>query len=80
MEKSKAGKKVKAVVAEKVKNNLNEFTKEKLNEDCTKTTKIIDKLQKEIDNVDILVNSNKLKIEELKERIKLLDELKKQVF
>lgn len=79
MEKSKAEKKVKAVV-EKVKNNLNEFTKEKLQEDYQKTTKMIEKLQKSIDNVEIEKNANKLKIEELNERIKLLDELKKQVF
>lgn len=82
MEKKDKPKKVllkkKKTVVEEVKNNLNDFTKEKLKEDHQKTTRMIDKLQNEIDNVDVLVNANKLKIEELKERIKMLDELKKQ--
>lgn len=73
MEKKDKPKKVllkkKKTVVEEVKNNLNDFTKEKLKEDHQKTTRMIDKLQNEIDNV---------KIEELKERIKMLDELKKQ--
>lgn len=67
-------------VVEKVKNNINEFAKEKLLEDYNKTIKHIDKLKKMLDNVDIETNANKLKLTELQERIKLLDDLKKQVF
>lgn len=62
------------------KQNLNDFTKEKLEEDYQKTNKMIDRLQKLIDNVEIEKNANKVKIDELKERIKMLDELKKQVY
>ncbi len=62
------------------KQNLNDFTKEKLEEDYQKTNKMIDRLQKLIDNVEIETNANKVKIDEFKERIKMLDELKKQVY
>lgn len=73
-------KKTAAVAVDKVKLDLNQFTKDKIKEDLDKTNKTIDKLQKEIDNVDILVNANKLKILELKERVQLLEGLKKQTF
>lgn len=80
MDEKQKKKNQKKAVVEKVKNNLNDFTKEKLEEDYQKTNKMIDRLQKLIDNVEIETNANKVKIDEFKERIKMLDELKKQVY
>ncbi len=64
MDEKQKKKNQKKAVVEKVKNNLSDFTKEKLEEDYQKTNKMIDRLQKLIDNVEIETNANKIKIDE----------------
>lgn len=61
-------------------NDLNAFTKEKLNEELDKINKLINKIKKEIENNDVELEAKKIKLEEHKQYIKLLEHLKKQTF
>ena len=64
-----------------IKNNdLNSYTKTKLAEEMEKTNKLIAKVEKSIANHDEELNKKKVEVLELKNLLKQLDELQKQVF